>query len=255
MSVNPNQHDLLIGSLMGDGYMVVRSSKNTAAFRETHGPDQYGYLQWKADLLEGYTNKIGDCTKRDGDRVFHSRRLYTKMCEDLRPYYDLFYPDGKRVFPENLPELFSPFALAVWYLDDGSTMGKFHPRITFGLCEVSLERAVAALKTLGLTPTVHVDKRGCSVSIQFPSQSEHFYNLIRPHVPTCMSYKVPVDSDRRLKDRNAKKLTCEKAKELHDGGMSYTDIAKMFGVGLTTARRRVLAYGLPPKKMGRPARS
>ena len=249
------QKELLVGSLMGDGYMRVGSSPLTAAFDETHGPKQYDYLQWKAEIMGAYTNKVIDCMKVSNGKEYPSRRLTTRMCTQLRPYYDLFYNSkGKRVFPANLKDLMTPFILAVWYMDDGS-LNRYAPRITFGLDDLSLSRAIKALRKLGLRPVVHEDRRGVCCSIEFPSQSDKFFDLVRPHIPDCMSYKLPVESARRDTDRNAKRLTPEKAMELYEGGMTHSRIAEVYDVGVSTVRRRIAAVGKPKKKMGRPRKA
>jgi len=82
-----------------------------------------------------------------------------------------------------------PLALAVWYLDDGGIMSRYYPRITFGLDDVSLERVLEALKTMGLTATVHPGNG--AKSLTFSGQDELFFSMIQEYVPDCMSSKMP----------------------------------------------------------------
>lgn len=228
--LTPIQHEVLLGSLMGDGSMS-RTGKHTARFYEGHSPKQDAYTRWKADLLEPYTA-----------HVFESDGLsfYTHGCRALRPYFDLFYGEGKRVFPVELPDQITPLALAVWYMDDGSVLRRFHPRISFGLDAVSLERADQALRQLGLIPKINPE--GSNWSLTFPGQNDAFYELVSPHTPPCMAYKVPDLTARRkvYQNQHAAKLTSEEARRLRAAGHTYQEIADMYGVGLTTARRRAL---------------
>ena len=243
------QREVLVGSLLGDGYMSETGS-TTARFCESHSEAQRAYLDWKVGILGPYVSSTSPTTKRVGDRVFHGARLNGVSCVAMREYYDLFYPapDRVRQFPADLHRRMTPLVLAVWYMDDGNLNGH-RPRIAFGLDDLSLRRAVRALRALGLRPTLH---RGNGAwDITFPGHTDKFFDTIRPHVPACMSHKLPEASARREADRNAKGLTTERAHTLYEGGMSFADIARMFHVGVTTARRRVLKTSTSVR-MGRP---
>lgn len=243
------QRSLIVGSLLGDGSMTAPSSI-TARFSEGHSLAQRAYTDWKAEIMGEYVSQRYEATKHKDGRTYESWNFATRTTTKLRPYYDLFYGSGVRVFPGSLTTLMSPFVLAVWYLDDGGIMRKFHPRITFGLDDLSLERSLAGIRALGFRPKVHQEDT-CQ-TITFPGQDLRFYDMIRPYVPACMAYKMPVLSARKLKDENAKLLTVDVAQHLAAQGMSVTEIAAQFGVGRATAKRRV--DGEMPKQMGRPAR-
>lgn len=243
------QRDLLVGSLLGDGWMDATSAQ-AARFSEGHSLKQEGYLRWKADELAPYVSKIIDVEKTDKQtgKKYPAMVLYTQSCTHLRPFYDLFYKTGKRVFPADLHERINPLVLAIWFLDDGSLLGNM-PRITFGLDDLSWRRAERALRKLKLKPDIHEDDDGV-FAVHFPTQADHFFDLVRPHIPECMAYKLPTDTLRRQQDRNAKQLTPATACELREGGMSVADIARHTGVGQSTVRRRLESSGAP-KRMGR----
>jgi hypothetical protein len=241
------QKALIVGSLLGDGTMRAPSPV-TARFSEGHSLKQRGYTDWKAKIMGDYVSQKHTAIKRKNGRMYESWSFTTRTTTRLRSFFDLFYETGARVFPESLPSLMTPFVLAIWYLDDGGIMNKFHPRITFGLDDLSLERALAGIQSLGLRPTVHLE--GSCRTITFPGQDLQFYDMVREYIPTCMKYKLPVLSPRKIKDENAKRLTVEVAQHLATQGMSVTEIAAQFGVGRTTAKRRI--DGWMPKRMGRP---
>jgi len=183
------QKSVLIGSLLGDGSMSAPSSVS-ARFSEGHSLSQRGYTDWKADILEPFVSSRYSSTKRGPDgREFPAWNFATVSTTKLRPFYDLFYATGHRVFPESLYELIDPLALAVWYLDDGGISNRYYPRITFGLDDVSLERALKALEILGLKATVHPGNG--AKTLTFSGQDELFFSLIREHVPECMVCKLP----------------------------------------------------------------
>ena len=245
------QQELLIGSLLGDGWMTATSSKS-ARFSEGHCIEQEAYIRWKAQILGPFVSKLYPTVKKGVDRDYHGLSLATKSCPQLRPFYDLFYPapEHKRVFPSDLYKRMTPLALAVWYMDDGSlTRPLSHPRIAFGLGVLSLQRAVRALKTLGLKPKVYGKESG-RLSIEFPKQAFQFRQLIEPHVPACMAYKLPTETSRQTGDRNARKLTPERAAQLYGGGMSSQEIARVYNLGVSTVGRRLQIAGVVKRKSG-----
>lgn len=251
------QDTLLYASLLGDGGMEP-SSEASARFSEHHSEKQVPYLEWKAAILRPYVSNIRPTIKRERGRVFTGKRLETRSCPQLRPYYDLFYPepDRKRVFPPDLYKRMAPFVLAVWYMDDGSIVNRHHARIHFGLCETSLERAKVALARLGLHLTVeHENDSNAKALHILTDETDKFFNLVRPHIPSCMAYKIPPYSKRRDQDANAAKLTTEMAREMAARGLSKAEIARRTGVGTSTVERRLA--GQEPartrKKTGRPA--
>jgi len=250
-ALTPKQCELLVGSLLGDGSMSAPSHR-TARFTEGHSMKQAAYTEWKAELLQPFTSTVADATKVKDGKVYQTRYFTTQTCTALRPYYDLFYTGEGRVFPASLPDLITPFVLAVWFMDDGTLSNRFHPRITFGLDDLSRKRAFRALRKLGLKPVLH--EEGSTISIDFPGQSEVFFDMVGPHLHECMEYKRPRESERREQDKNARKLTPETARELYDGNMSVSEISDLYGVGRSTVHRRIHNEGAP-KRMGRPRRS
>jgi len=245
--LSPYQEEILIGSLLGDGGMNC-TSESSARFNEGHCLKQAEYSNWKAQVLSPFVRWLGnrDKTCKKTGRVFTSHCFSTHACPQLRPLYDLFYPapDRRKVFPVDLHLRMTPLALAIWYMDDGST----GPRISFGLGSVSLDRAFVALRTLGLQP-VYYPGDG---SIHFPKQGFEFKSLVEPHMRpiSCMAYKIPHETARQVGDRNARKFLAEDAKIKYEGGFSKKQLAKMFGVGVSTVSRRLKLAGAQMRRSG-----
>lgn len=239
------QDQLIIGSLLGDG-SVDATSDVSARFCEGHSVKQGDYVKWKASILDPFSLAMRPGTKTDKKtgNVFHSLSFYTHSCPQFRPYYDLFYPQGVRVFPADLHTRMTPLVLAIWFMDDGCLL-RGQPRIAFGLDELSLRRALKALRVLGLKPKVYG-----GVDIQFPKQGYRFRQLVQGHIPECMSYKIPTETSRQTGDRKARALTPDKAQDLYEGGASVIQIAEMFGVGRSTVSRRLTKAGVQKRKPG-----
>jgi len=248
--VSPRLQEILVGSLLGDGSMST-TGRHTARFSEGHAVGQAGYLEWKAAEFGAFVSSTYATKKVDADgREHHGVGFTTHGCRQFRPWMDLFYPDGRRVFPAGLPGLLTPLALAVWYMDDGNLMSRFHPRIAFGLCDVSLHRALDGLVALGLRPVVH--GRGGRTAIHFPGQVDAFFGLVRPYVGEVpgMRYKLPLESARRRVVRNAHELSSERVALLLSQGESKAAVARAYGVSRSTVGRRARS-GVGA--MGRPA--
>ena len=56
--------------------------------------------------------------KRTG-KVYNNIWFNTYSLPCFVEFYNLFYPDGKKIVPENLEALFTPLSLAYWICDDG----------------------------------------------------------------------------------------------------------------------------------------
>lgn len=237
-TLSDRQHQILIGSLLGDG-SLDRTSEASARWIETHSAAQEAYLRWKAEELGPFVSRMYPTTKRDkkSGKVFQGWGFTTKSCPVFQPFHALFYPDGVRVFPANLPVLMTPLVLAVWYMDDGSVSAHGWPRIAFGLDDSSLDRCCRGLQVLGLSPTVYGS--GTEREIGFPGQRGKFRDLVAPHLHANMAYKLPAEDSGRA-------ACCDTAIPVQqDGsnaayrlpaprGLSLTDVRQLYTVDLLT---------------------
>jgi len=247
------QVDVLVGTLLGDGSLGATSAAS-ARLLVGHQAKQRPYCGWKADLFEPFTSSRYPLVwkhKATG-KEFDGWGFATHSCPQFRSWYDLFYPAPERVkvFPENLAELLTPLALAVWYMDDGTGgVGSF-PRFSFGLGRTSRKRAVAALRGLGLAPVVY----GTGGDQAIVCRNRHGFNqLVAPYLHPCMQYKLTVETPRQVGDRNARRLTPDTAQELYTNGATVPEIALYYGVGTSTVGRRLAKAGGRVQRATKPA--
>jgi hypothetical protein len=111
-SLSEVQHDIVVGSLLGDGVMRC---KTNALLEVNHSSDQRGYVDWKYQHLADLVRTPPRTRTGNGGRIAY--RFVTRSLEQLTPYFRLFNGSGKKRVPEL--EL-SPLVLAVWFMDDGS---------------------------------------------------------------------------------------------------------------------------------------
>jgi recombination protein RecA len=199
--LSPSQQQLVLGSLMGDGNLSkpVRREDHSARFRMGHGAGQAAYLDWKLSLLAN---------------IPHARTVNAKgaVFADFTPLAELgelrevvYQGDGKKHLTWDYLKTLTPFALAVWYMDDGcftvrSKGVQERTRGGSGRIEIcvdamspgSQERLLQYLRdTHGLDVRIRTSGARRVSVLQFTtSASEKFQKLVAPFIHPSMTYKL-----------------------------------------------------------------
>ena len=178
------QHDLVIGSLLGDGYLV--KTTRGYAFRVNHGPAQKNYVDWKYKILKNLVNS----SPRFAEKCYYFRTVSHPFFNQLR---EQFYCGRKKIVPcELIEKRLNPFILAVWIMDDGSRDSR-QIRINsqcFSKEEnLFLQRLLQA--KLGIKATLNRDKDRYRLRISDQSM-KIFARLVKPHIISSMLYKLPL---------------------------------------------------------------
>jgi recombination protein RecA len=116
---------------------------------------------------------------------------------ELDPIREAVYLGGRKVFSWDYLKELTPFALAIWYLDNGTFAAR---RVdgSAGRSEIVVEamerttrhRLVELLRdTFGLSCSLK-DRGGKAVIVFDRDGTEALHALIAPYVPDCMSYKL-----------------------------------------------------------------
>lgn len=83
--------------------------------------------------------------------------------------------------------------------------------------------------------------------------AHRFLDLIRPHVPDCMDYKLGPFGFEGRNYQIRQKMPSEVLRELAEKNVSIKEIARRLGVGATTVSRRLEGLGIPhQRKIGPP---
>jgi len=194
------QIQLILGALMGDGSLSPNlRGRSGTRFRMGHGAAQAAYLDWKVSLL----GNIG-CARTANAKgaVFADLSPLPELAELREAVY---FGDGQKHLSWEYLKALTPFALAVWYMDDGC----FTPR-SKGVQERTeggtgrIEICVQAMSPGSrgrlvdyLRDTRRLDvkltergTRGMAV-LQFTTEaSAKFQRLIAPYVHPSMEYKL-----------------------------------------------------------------
>jgi recombination protein RecA len=193
--LSEQQLQVVLGGLMGDGSVSPKREHANGAgiksrFRFGHGPKQDDYAMWKAGLLEGVPLSISPHSK--GGLMVET----TPMAE-LDVLREAVYVGGKKVFSWDYLKELTPLALAIWYLDDGSfaTRRKDGSAGRSDICVQAMDsgtrkRLVSHLNdSFGLSCKL-IDRAGKAVIIFDRDGTEALHDLVAPHVPESMEYKL-----------------------------------------------------------------
>ncbi len=186
------QHDILIGSLLGDGNLQPLDS-GRARLRWDHSVKQAEYLRWKYSEFANFIH-LPPAPLNRFNPIFRNTYQYMR-CQSLATdvfgdYYRLFYQNKVKIVPDVIAEwLTSPLSLAVWYMDDGSLddWGSAEIYLSFTVAEAELLLHTLQ-RNFGLRGSVHDHK---CVHFYFPvAETKKLVEQVRPFVLPIFDYKL-----------------------------------------------------------------
>lgn len=246
---------LLIGSMLGDGRLSC-PSRHTTRYQENHADNQLDYLKWKVAQWGSWARPIKPVVWTTDGKDYPGHRFHTVSHPYLNEWQALFYdsrgPGGKRLIPR-VVDLVDEFALAIWYLDDGSV--GWWPDITFGMDDPSREVAWTIFEKFGLQPRWQLKSRTTGEFHMEREDTAHcFLRLIRPHVPKCMAYKLTGFGFMGKQYTIRQKIDPEVLREMAQAEVPIRVIARRLGVGASTVSRWLKKLKIQhPRRRGRPS--
>ena len=189
------QKEIALGSLLGDAYLRPSGkSHKSAALSFTHGEKQKGYLDWK---LSEFQNFVTQKSYYRNIVDFHGNLPTYSFSTISHPYLAelraLCYIEGRKTVTSEWLKQLSPLSLAVWYMDDGSINKRYH---TIVLCTnmFTLDEQILLIDHLrfqfGVEAVIEPRRNNQSVLRINASKRYRFLELVAPHIPECMSYKL-----------------------------------------------------------------
>jgi hypothetical protein len=123
-SLSQYHKNILIGLILGD-LNIQKMTLNSNPFCSfEQGFVHKEYLEHLYELFKSYclrapkiSNRLPD--KRTG-KVYSRIRFHTYSLPCFVEFYNLFYPEGKKILPANIADLLTPLSLAYWIAYDGS---------------------------------------------------------------------------------------------------------------------------------------
>ena len=194
------QMELILGALMGDGSLSPNPhGRSGTRFRMGHGAKQASYLDWKVSLL----GNIGCALSSNAKGAIFADLTPLPELAELRE--GVYFGDGKKHLSGEYLKALTPFALAVWYMDDGcfTVRSKGVQERTQGgtgrieICVQAMspgsrERLADYLRANHRLDVKVVTRGSRSQAVlQFTTAaSEKFQKLVAPYVHPSMEYKL-----------------------------------------------------------------
>lgn len=243
---------LLIGSMLGDGRLS--RTVNASRYQENHSDAQKDYISWKVTEWGAWVKDgVAPVVWRKPEGNFPGWRFHTVSHPSLNEWHTRFYEStGPKRLVREVVDLVDDLALAIWFMDDGST--GWWPRITFGMDPISQGIAMAIFDRFGFKPRWDIHK-GNTGTFHFEGedQAHRFIELVTPHMPECMKRKLVFGfQGRHYQIRQT--LPASQLRELAEANVPIRQIAREHDLSPTVVSRQLIMNGIPhPRKVGRPS--
>lgn len=178
------QRELLIGSLLGDGHL--RPHRGRVVFEFLQSAKRKFYVQWKHEILGDLA--CPQIYHNVGEREYY--KLATKTHPELEELYNLFYHGGKKSVPESISKILTPFAIAVWYMDDGSISKDAAYFNTQGFTAEEQLLLIKAFRRFYIITNVNRDGEYSRLRL-LKRSNKRFWELVGPHILKEFAYKRP----------------------------------------------------------------
>src|SRR3989344_5572061 len=99
-SLTQEQRSLVIGTLLGDGYLRIIPKRRDALLEINHSFTQKEYVDWKYKVLKSISASPPKARKGNGTRIAY--RFYSKQLCELTMLYRLFYRNNRKIIPKSL---------------------------------------------------------------------------------------------------------------------------------------------------------
>lgn len=186
-SLTQRERSIIIGSLLGDGYLRIIPGRRDAFLEINHSNKAREYVDSK------YSGLRRICTSPPKERTSGSEgrrayRFFTNQTHELTQLYGRFYKNGKKIIPTDLK--IDHLMLAIWYMDDGSKSRASD--IYLNTQQFSLQdqkRLLYQLREVGVLARLNKDKRYYRIRI-LKESIPSFMKMIKKHVVPSMRYKL-----------------------------------------------------------------
>ena len=186
-SLTQLQRSVVIGSLLGDGYLRILPGRTDAFLEINHSIHAKEYVDWKFEILRNICLSPPKSRRGNGKRIAY--RFFTRQHPELSKFHRMFYREGVKIIPTQL--VLDPMAIAIWFMDDGGRSGESNFYLNtqkFALEEQNF--LIEKLREKGLESTLNKDKS--YYRIRFLSSSiRKLKELLEGNIIPSMRYKLP----------------------------------------------------------------
>mgnify|MGYP001582192676 CR=1 FL=1 len=185
-SLTQLQKSLIIGSILGDGYMRIMHGRKNAFLEVNHAYAAKEYFDWKSAVLQSIAGSPPKTRKGNGKRIAY--RFYTRQHPEITELFQRFYRNGRKIIPDDIT--LDALALAVWYMDDGSQCRTSDVYLnTQQFTEQDQVRLIQLLSGMGIESRMNRDKTYWRLR-KIKSSLPRFRQLIQKYIVPAMRYKI-----------------------------------------------------------------
>lgn len=184
------QKEFIIGCVLGDGSLIKEKASINPRFNCEHGIKQKEYAYYKYEILNGLSphiryNKRITPDKRN-NKLYESYTVRLNASPSLLWCYNQFYKSGTKQITKSILNYYTPFAMAIHYMDDGYKDSYSYKIATNNFNNKSLELLRNKLLEYNIKTTI---QNGGIIYIRSES-SNIFTNLVEPYFIESMKYKL-----------------------------------------------------------------
>lgn len=194
LKLNQTQREILVGLMLGDGHLEARKSGKTYRLKVEQSLSKERYVLWLYENFASFVLNKPKIKDKIRNGVKTKNIWFSTMSHgSFRFYAQQFYENGKKVVPRMIGKLLGPLAMAVWFMDDGSTKSKKHKAKIFNTQCFSKAEVLLLIKTLkekyGINSKLRKQREGYQVYILSESVDK-FIGIIGKHIIDSMRYKL-----------------------------------------------------------------
>lgn len=192
------QKEVLVGLLLGDGCLERTKNSQVARLKVSQSLKQSDFVQWLYETFKDFVRTPPRLKQKDKNGKRYSELVFNTLTHKSFTYfYNLFYPNGKKVVPESINQSLTATALAVWFMSDGSIKSKqSRGRIlnTQSFTRPDIERLILILKSkFNLQSSIRTQKDGLQIYISGKS-AEVLNIVLKDKILPSFYYKLPLKS-------------------------------------------------------------
>jgi hypothetical protein len=244
-TLKPEKSMMIVGSIYGDGSLLMDRKSRSPFFYENHCMEQLEYLKWKASMFgrpDGVRFRIMSHGYCKGKSIPYFQ-IRDRAFIDFEKMFYVVGKNGRRkkvVTKETLELLVgSALALAVLYQDDGE-YDVYSNQAILNTCDFTIdenkimERRFEEL--LRAPVRVKIKRQKYPRLVLSSKATDEFIKIVKPYVHPIMRYKIDQDISHYLDQQIVEKF------RKNYRNMSKKQIARE--VGLTLSETYIIGYRL-----------
>jgi len=189
VDLSPDQESVLIGTLLGDGCLAMHG--HHARLHVKHKAAHRSLAEFKRSTFESYLSMaLHEFDQRLGGKRHPCVQFVTRTHPVFTSWRRRFYDDGRKQVPDDITDLLTPLAIAVWFMDDGSADHCGVTIQTHSFDDHEVERLVRALSEgFDIVATTRANK-GRSILYIGKRELPRFAAIVRPFILGDLEYKL-----------------------------------------------------------------